>query len=312
MATGTPFFPRTSELNRSLNWREWSGYFAAGHYHDFHQPEYAAIRNGAALIDVSPLYKYTVEGPDARVLVDRIVTRSARKQKVHQVIYTPWCDEEGKLLQEGTVMRLAPDRFQINAAEPAIRWLRLNAVGLAVKVRDDSAEMAALAVQGPRSRDLLNEVSDGGVEKLAFFHSTSCRIAGADVAISRTGYTGDLGYEVWIPAADTLEVWGRLDRRRSAPRRHALRAHGARRRAYRGRLHPDRRRLRLSRARAHPVAEVVALRARSGLGGQAREKDTLHRAVTRWRVRSVRAVPGDWSASRFLGNRSKRSSRRSV
>ncbi len=207
MAIGTPFFPRTSELNKSLNWREWSGYFAAGRYHDFHQPEYAAIRNGAALIDVSPLYKYIVEGRDARLLIDRVFTRSARKQKVGQVVYTPWCDEDGRILQEGTVMRLARDRFQVNAAEPALRWLSLNAAGLSVEVRDDSAKMAALAVQGPRSRDLLNEVSDGGVQGLRFFHHTNCLIGGVDVVVSRTGYTGDLGYELWIPAAETLKVW---------------------------------------------------------------------------------------------------------
>ena len=207
MAIGTPFFPRTSALNKSLDWREWSGYFAAGRYRDFHQPEYAAIRNGAALIDVSPLHKYTLEGPDACTLADRVFTRNARKQKIHQVVYTPWCDEDGKILQEGTVMRLAEDRFQVNAAEPALRWLATNAAGLAVEVRDDSARTSALAVQGPRSRDLLNEVSGGGVDGLDFFHSTSCRIAGAEVLISRTGYTGDLGYELWIPAAETLKVW---------------------------------------------------------------------------------------------------------
>ncbi len=207
MAIGTPFFPRTSTLNKSLDWREWSGYFAAGRYRDFHQPEYAAIRNGAALIDVSPLYKYIVEGLDARALVDRVFTRNARKQKVHQVVYTPWCDEDGKILQEGTVMRLAEDRFQINAAEPALRWLATNAAGLSVEVRDHSALTSALAVQGPRSRDLLDEVTGGAVEQLAFFHSTPCRIGDADVVISRTGYTGDLGYELWIPAAETLKVW---------------------------------------------------------------------------------------------------------
>ncbi len=207
MAIGTPFFPRTSELNKSLNWRQWSGYFAAGCYHDFHQPEYAAIRNGAALIDVSPLYKYTVEGPGARALVDRVFTRSARKQQVHQVVYTPWCDEDGKVLQEGTVMRLAKDRFQVNAAEPVLRWLAMNAAGMSVEIRDDSSQTAALAVQGPRSRALLDEVTDGGVAELQFFHSTTCRIGGVEVLISRTGYTGDLGYELWIPAAETIRVW---------------------------------------------------------------------------------------------------------
>ena len=207
MATGSPFFPRTSELNKSLHWKDWSGYHAAGRYQEFHQPEYAAIRNGSALIDVSPLYKYRVAGPDAAALVDRVLTRNVRKQKVGQVVYAPWCDEDGKVLQEGTVMRLDEDVFQINAAEPAIRWLRLSAAGLRLEIEDCSAAVAALAVQGPTSRALLDEVSDGGVGQLEFFHLTTCEIAGASVVVSRTGYTGDLGYELWIPAADTIRVW---------------------------------------------------------------------------------------------------------
>ncbi len=210
MATGTPFFPRTFELNKSLSWKDWSGFFAANRYQDFHQPEYAAIRNGAALIDVSPLYKYHLQGADAAALVDRLVTRSVRRFKVGQVIYTPWCDEAGKVLQEGTVMRLDEDHFQINAAEPAIRWLALNATGLNLNIEDRSTETAALAVQGPRSRTLLNEVFDDGVDDLGFFDVKVCKISGVSVVVSRTGYTGDLGYELWIPAAATLDVWDRL------------------------------------------------------------------------------------------------------
>lgn len=210
MATGTPFFPRTFELNKSLSWKDWSGFFAASRYQEFHQPEYAAIRNGVALIDVSPLYKYIVEGRDAATMLDRLVTRSVRRLKVGKVIYTPWCDNDGKVLQEGTIMRLDNNRFQINAAEPAIRWLQLNSHGFSLDVQDQSKEIAALAVQGPNSRTLLDEVTDGSIEELGYFGVKTCRIGGATVTISRTGYTGDLGYELWIPAADTLVVWDRL------------------------------------------------------------------------------------------------------
>ncbi|MCP3958091.1 MAG: aminomethyl transferase family protein [bacterium] len=210
MAIGTPFFPRTAELNKSLSWREWSGYFAADHYCDFHQPEYAAIRNGAALIDVSPLYKYRVQGPDARAMIDRVFTRSAQTFKVGQVIYTPWCDEEGKVLQEGTVMRLAKDHYQVNAAEPAIRWLRLTATGLRVEIEDTSTRTAALAVQGPRSRALLSEVAGSAASELGFFRLMKCEIGGVEVVVTRTGYTGELGYELWIPAAETVRVWDAL------------------------------------------------------------------------------------------------------
>jgi aminomethyltransferase len=208
MAIGTPFHARTAALNESLDWRQWSGYFAAGHYHDFHQPEYSAIRNGVALIDVSPLYKYLISGPGAADLVDRVVTRDVRKCRVGQVIYTPWCDERGKVLQEGTVVRLARDRFQLNAAEPAIGWLRLNAAGLDVEIEDGSAAQAALSVQGPRSRALLAEVCAGGdVEGLKFFRATWTEIGRSRVLVTRTGYTGDLGYELWIDAADAVAVW---------------------------------------------------------------------------------------------------------
>lgn len=210
MAIGTPFNERTAALNQSLDWREWSGYFAAGRYHDFHQPEYAAIRNGAALIDVSPLLKYWITGPDAAALVDRVATRDARKCKVGQVIYTPWCDEDGKVIQEGTVVRHAEDCFQWNATEPALGWLRLNAAGLDVEIEDRSAEIAALAVQGPRSRALLDQVTDGAVGGLAFFRATRAQIAGTEVTVTRTGYTGDLGYELWIPADAAVRVWDAL------------------------------------------------------------------------------------------------------
>ncbi len=208
MAIGTPFHARTAALNESLDWRHWSGYFAAGHYHDFHQPEYSAIRNGVALIDVSPLYKYSISGPGAVALVDRVITRSARKCRVGRVIYTPWCDEGGKIIQEGTVVRLDRDRFQLNAAESAIGWLRLNAAGLEVDIEDRSASTAALSVQGPNSRALLAEVCSGGaVEELKFFRATHAEVGRSRILITRTGFTGDLGYELWIEADDAVAVW---------------------------------------------------------------------------------------------------------
>ncbi|RMH21468.1 MAG: aminomethyl transferase family protein [Acidobacteria bacterium] len=207
MAIGTPFHPRTSALNASLDWRHWSGYFAAGRYQDFHQVEYAAIRNSVALIDVSPLFKYELTGPGAERLVDRVITRDATKLRVGQVFYAPWCDERGKVLQEGTVMRLGPERFQWNAAEPIRRWLEINAGGLEVEIAERSAELAALAVQGPLSRRLLAEVAGDAVARLRFFRLCESTIDGVPVVVSRTGYTGDLGYEVWLPAAAAPRLW---------------------------------------------------------------------------------------------------------
>jgi len=210
MAIGTPLHPRTAPLNKSLNWRQWSGYFAAGCYDDFVQPEYAAIRNKAALIDVSPLYKYRVEGPGATALIQRVFTRDIDKCDVMQAVYTPWCDAAGRVLQEGTVFRLAEQVYQVNAAEPCLRWLHLNARGLDVTLADESAAVAAMALQGPASRDILRACFDGDVEGLRFFRIAAGDIAGVPATVSRTGYTGDLGYEVWMAAERAVEVWDAL------------------------------------------------------------------------------------------------------
>ena len=210
MAVGTPFHPRTFELCRSHDWGQWSGYFSAASYNDFVQPEYAAIRNSAAMIDVSPLYKYVVRGADAEALIDRVITHSAANMAVNQVVYTPWCDSSGMVRQEGTVFRLEEDHFMVCAAEPAQRWLQTNGVGFDVEIDDCSTRLAALSVQGPTSRAVLSEVANGEVENLKFFRSMQTEIAGAPLTISRTGYTGDLGYELWIRSEDAVRVWDAL------------------------------------------------------------------------------------------------------
>lgn len=207
MPIGTPFHERTAALNTSLAWREWSGYFAASHYREFHQPEYAAIRNGIAVIDVSPLFKYTVTGPGAQTLLDRVVTRDVGRLAVGQVGYTPWCDGRGKVLQEGTIVRWDDTRFTLNATEPTSRWLQQNADGLDVEIIDRSADVAVLALQGPGSRALIDAVCGAPAAALRFFRATTAEIDGVPVEVTRTGYTGDLGYEVWIPADRALAVW---------------------------------------------------------------------------------------------------------
>ena len=210
MPAGTAFHPRTSELCHSNDWRQWSGFMVASTYNDFSQPEYAAIRHAAALIDVSPLYKYRVSGPDASVLTNRVFTQDTAKMAVGRVVYTPWCDADGKVRQEGTVFRLGEDLYQVCAAEQAIGWLHRNAVGLDVTIRDRSDDLATLAVQGPNSRDVLRAVSSAPVDDLKFFRFANGEIAGVPVMVSRTGYTGDLGFEVWIPEAQALDVWDAL------------------------------------------------------------------------------------------------------
>lgn len=210
MPVGTPFHERTLPLCQSLNYRDWAGYYTVSAYESHHEHEYNAIRNGAALIDVSPLFKYIVSGPDAVTLVDRVITRNARAMTVGQVVYTPWCDEHGRVLDDGTVTRLADDRFRWTAAEPNFRWLHEQSVGLRVTIDDVSEQVAALAVQGPTSRRLLTAVGLTTLDGLKYFRMTTGTIAGAKVDVSRTGYTGDLGYELWMDKADALRVWDAL------------------------------------------------------------------------------------------------------
>jgi aminomethyltransferase len=209
---GTAFHARTFALCESLNYREWSGYYAVSAYETHHEHEYNAIRNAAALIDISPLYKYLVSGPDATRLVDRVITRDTRRMAVGQVWYTPWCDEYGKVIDDGTVSRIGEQVYRWTAADPTLRWLRRNATGLQVDVEDISERVAALALQGPMSARVLRAASDADIDALRYFRVVSGRIGRVPVDISRTGYTGDLGYELWIPADFALEVWDTLMR----------------------------------------------------------------------------------------------------
>ena len=210
MPIGSAFHERTLPLCESLNYRDWAGYYAVSAYESHHEHEYNAIRNAAALIDVSPLYKYMVAGRDATRLVDRLITRDATKLAVGQVIYTPWCDEQGKVIDDGTVSRLGEDRYRWTAADPSLRWLSQNAVGLDVSIDDVSEAVAALAVQGPTSGPLLQHVADADVAALKYFRVAAGNIGGVPVDISRTGYTGDLGYEIWMPWDQATRVWDAL------------------------------------------------------------------------------------------------------
>lgn len=211
MPVPTAFHERTFPLCESLNYREWSGYYAVSSYEPHHEHEYNAIRNAAALIDISPLYKYRVTGKDATRLVDRIITRDLRKVSVGQVIYTPWCDEHGKVIDDGTVSRLEENTYRWTAADPSLRWFTQNAAGMEVHVEDISESVAALALQGPTSGRLLKTlVKDADLQSLKYFRVTTGTIAGVSVEISRTGYTGDLGYEIWVAAESALKIWDAL------------------------------------------------------------------------------------------------------
>jgi aminomethyltransferase len=210
MPIGTPFHPRTSVLCESMSWRDWAGYFAVSAYEATHEREYNAIRNAAALIDVSPLFKYRVSGKDATRLVDRVVTRDVPKMAVGQVAYTNWCDGDGKVIDDGTVSRIGPELYRWTAAEPNLRWIRQNAHGLDVLVEDVSDQLAALALQGPTSRAILSACVEGDVAGLKYFRVMPAKLRGIPVEISRTGYTGDLGYEIWVATEQALSLWDAL------------------------------------------------------------------------------------------------------
>ena len=210
MLRTTPFHARTAPLVRAATWRRWAGYQVASAYEPHPDHEYAAIRNAAALIDVSPLYKYRIAGADAARLLDRMVTRDVQRCKIGQVLYTPWCDGAGKVIDDGTISRLDERVFRLTSAEPNLRWLTLNAVGLDVAIEDVSERTAALALQGPLARTVLEQVSPADFGTLKYFRLVHTTVRGIPVTISRTGYTGDLGYEIWIDAPRALGVWDAL------------------------------------------------------------------------------------------------------
>jgi aminomethyltransferase len=207
LPVGTAFHERTFPLCHSLNYREWSGYYTVSVYEVHHEHEYNAIRNAAALIDISPLYKYLITGKDATKLVNRVITRDINKVSVGQVIYCCWCDEQGKVIDDGTITRLEENKYRWTAADPSLRWFSQNGLNMDVQVEDISEKIAALALQGPTSAGLLKSVAEADIANLKYFRFTHGKIAGVPVDISRTGYTGDLGYEIWAPWNDAVRVW---------------------------------------------------------------------------------------------------------
>jgi len=210
MPKPTPFHPRIQALCHSYQWKEWAGYHAVCNYDAHSEREYFAIRNAAGLLDVSPLYKYEFTGPDAAAVLSRIMTRDIATIGVGRVTYTCWCDEAGKALDDGTVARLGKEHFRVTASEPWLLWFRRLARGADVTIRDSTRELAALALQGPRARAILDEVVDFDMNRMRFFRVRRMKLAGKGVWVSRTGYTGDLGYEIWMDPKDALPVWDAL------------------------------------------------------------------------------------------------------
>ena len=208
MPLPTPFHTRTTAVMESQEWRNWSGYIAASLYEPTHEREYWAIRNSAGLIDVSPLFKYEVTGPDAVRLVDRVMTRDISKCRVGQVMYSPWCDEHGQTIDDGTIARLAANHFRLTAADPSLRWFQDVGYGLDAQVVNVSTDLAALALQGPNSRAILKQIVRGmDLDKLKYFWLADGTVDDFPITITRTGYTGDLGYELWLRPEFAERLW---------------------------------------------------------------------------------------------------------
>lgn len=211
MPIPTPFHARTAPLCQSHQWRDWSGYLAPIRYELTPEREYWAIRDSAGLLDVSPLFKYEIRGADAERLLNRVTTRDFSKCRPGQVMYAPWCDEEGKLIHDGNVVRLEEQRFRVTTADPMLRWFEDCAVGLDVRITDVSQDLAALALQGPKSRAILQQVvTDIDLGALAYFRAAQGVFNGAPLLVTRTGFTGDLGYELWIAPPHAEFLWDRL------------------------------------------------------------------------------------------------------
>ena len=214
MPVPSPFHSRTAELCTSLQWKEWSGYHAVRSFDTHHEREYHAIRQSAGLLDVTPLHKYRVEGPQAADLLAWVWTRDVRRLKLGRVAYGCWCDEHGLVLDDGTVARFEDARFRMTSAEPALDWLTDQARGYDASVTDETARVAALALQGPRSRAILIDLLAGEdaerVAALPFFGATRVRRGELALEVTRTGYTGDLGYELWVDEEGALELWDAL------------------------------------------------------------------------------------------------------
>lgn len=212
MSFPSPFHERMTALNETWKYKDWAGIISPCRYVENHVYEYTAFRQSTGMLDVTPLYKYEVRGKDAAAFLSRVTVKDVSKLKPGRVTYLCWCDDDGKVVDDGTVSRLAEDWFRMTAAEPQYKWLTSLARGFDVAIEDISRATAALALQGPTSRSVLQACAEGEVGKLKFFGTMASKIGGKEVRISRTGYTGDLGYEVWCRWDDALAVWDEVSR----------------------------------------------------------------------------------------------------
>ncbi len=207
MTRGTPFHSRTSALNQGQRWEDWEGFLAATMYSLNHLYEYNAIRLGCGLLDVSPLHKYDVRGPDAQALLQRLVVRDIVKSRPGRVFYTTWCNDDGMVIDDGTVFHVGKDHLRLTSTLPGLDWLEDNAVGFDVTIDDVSEELVGIALQGPTSRQLLQKLTSVDLGTLRYFECIDAEVSGVPTLISRTGYTGDLGFEIFVRPQGAEKIW---------------------------------------------------------------------------------------------------------
>jgi len=206
----SPFHPRQAALNLREAWSSWNGYRFAEYYYDA-EFEYFCIRNSCGTYDICPMQKYIVEGPDAEAMLNRMVTRDVTKLACNRVTYVVWCTDEGRMVDDGTIFRLAEDRFMLTCGSPCLSWLRLASFGFdSVSVTDATDDFAALSLQGPTSFTVLKRMGLDGLERARPFDIMHFPFRGSSLMVSRTGFTGDLGYELWIEPGLALALWDEL------------------------------------------------------------------------------------------------------
>ena len=203
----TPFHSRTSALNEGQRWEDWEGFLAATMYGLDPLVEYNTIRLGCGLFDVSPLHKYEVRGPDAQALLQRMVVRNLAPSRPGRAFYTVWCDDKGKIVDDGAVFHVAKNHLRLTSTLPSLEWLIDNSLGFDVTIEDVSEELVGIALQGPTSRDLLQKLTSVDLSALKFWHCTDADVGGRRSLISRTGYTGDLGFEIFVRPEDAEKIW---------------------------------------------------------------------------------------------------------
>jgi aminomethyltransferase len=205
----SPFYPRQEKLDRLNRWHDWKGYSSAEGFFDT-ALEYFAIRNSTGVFDLTPMTKYRITGPDSLDFLDRLVTRDMRKIKPGRVAYAVWCDDDGQVIDDGTIFHLKEGEYRLCSQERHMAWLTAAAIGMDVSIVDETHEIASLAVQGPTSYSVLKNLGLDGIETLKPFGLTNFDFEGADLMVSRTGFTGDLGYELWLPAEKAIALWDAL------------------------------------------------------------------------------------------------------